>query len=336
MLSILLTILKILGIILLVIIGIIVLFLLILCIPIRYRAKGHKEEDVGVEATVSFLLHLIHAKITYDGNDAIVNVKILGITVYPKKEKPKKKKKKKSKKAKKAKKVKKPESEKTKADMPDKPERESNETGEKASEYIEPVTKAEAVAKEKTVTSKELSDDLDIDDFDIDDFSSDDLEQSKRRRNRKSEEDEKATLSERWDRFANKLRNIYNKYNEFKAILNDKRFKHTVKVLKKKVVQLFKHTFPRKLRGYVEFGFEDPSITGYITAVLGAVYGMYGRSFNISPDFENKKFNLKGSMKGHVRFMTLILLVLNVILRPDCRYTYRMIKKAIGNEEGEE
>lgn len=100
MLTIVLTILKIIGIVLLWIIGIIlVLLLLILFVPVRYHADlnlpqkdlsegidEHFTEGLTADAGFSFLLHLVRGRITYPQSPQFT-VKILFFTLFPRKEK---------------------------------------------------------------------------------------------------------------------------------------------------------------------------------------------------------------------------------------------------------
>ncbi len=94
MLSIILLILKIIGIIILSIIAII-LFLLcvVLFTPIRYRITSNNKEKIYATASITWLLHLVHVHLCYqDGFSYFIT--ILGIKIYPQKEKPISKKKK--------------------------------------------------------------------------------------------------------------------------------------------------------------------------------------------------------------------------------------------------
>lgn len=353
MLSILLTILKIIGIILLVLIGIVVLFLLLLCVPIRYRANGHKEEDISLSAVVSWLCHFIHATIGYDGDEKKVTVRVFGFLVYPKKEKEPKARKSKNKKSK-NKKAKKKKAKKTKTENikekraeADRPQNEPEVQTTEALAVTEQILPVEVPKIDESpepsvvqITDEEERDELDelIDSYDFDDTPTSKKELRKRRRQEKKENKKNKknrntkSLSDRYNSFVDKLKRIYNKYTEVMNIIDDPKVRHTASVLKKKLGQVLRHLLPRKVRGYVEFGFDDPATTGYLTALLGALYGTYGKSISISPDFENKKFACRGKMRGHIRLMTYILLLLNVLLRPDCRYTYHLIKNFLGED----
>ena len=93
MLGILLTILKIIGIILLVLIGLILLAAaVILLVPIRYHGEGAREEKIlSGNVKLTWLLHMISASASLSEEGTKIRVCLFGKTIYPKTKKPPKK-----------------------------------------------------------------------------------------------------------------------------------------------------------------------------------------------------------------------------------------------------
>ena len=93
MLGILLTILKIIGIILLVLIGLILLAAaVILLVPIRYHGEGAREEKIlSGNVKLTWLLHMISASASLSEDGTKIRVCLFGKTIYPKTKKPPKK-----------------------------------------------------------------------------------------------------------------------------------------------------------------------------------------------------------------------------------------------------
>ena len=88
--AILLTILKVIGIILLVILGIVLLLIcLVLFVPVRYRIRGRfDDEEKRGTATVSWLLHAISVTAGYGAGEGVVkDLRVFGIPVLKLKEK---------------------------------------------------------------------------------------------------------------------------------------------------------------------------------------------------------------------------------------------------------
>ena len=90
MLGILLTILKIIGIILLVLIGLILLAAaVILLVPIRYHGEGAREEKIlSGSVKLTWLLHMISASASLSEDGTKIRVCLFGKTIYPKTKKP--------------------------------------------------------------------------------------------------------------------------------------------------------------------------------------------------------------------------------------------------------
>ncbi len=86
MLAIILFILKLLSILILVVLGLVLLVLcLVLFAPVKYSSKGNKYgEELRIQALVTYLNPIVRVKVHYP-DETIVQVKILGITVYPRK-----------------------------------------------------------------------------------------------------------------------------------------------------------------------------------------------------------------------------------------------------------
>lgn len=82
-----LSVLKIIGWILLGLLGLILLLLfLLLFVPVRYKAKGHYDEDVLLDAKVTYLLHIVSVRFLY--TDAFkMTIRIFGIPIRVKKKK---------------------------------------------------------------------------------------------------------------------------------------------------------------------------------------------------------------------------------------------------------
>ncbi len=84
--TVLLTILKVIGWILLGILGLILLTVLtVLLVPIRYRADGVWKEEKYIRGRVTWLLHLLSIRVTYEKN-CFLEVRVAGFLIYPKKE----------------------------------------------------------------------------------------------------------------------------------------------------------------------------------------------------------------------------------------------------------
>lgn len=83
MLSVILTILKIIGIIILVLLGLLLLIiLLILFVPIRYRVNAEHGDALMINGRVSWLFHIIHARVDKSDQGSRICIRLFGFLVY--------------------------------------------------------------------------------------------------------------------------------------------------------------------------------------------------------------------------------------------------------------
>ena len=108
--------------------------------------------------------------------------------------------------------------------------------------------------------------------------------------------------------------------------LTDETHKSAFQRIKKDLLTLSKRLSPRTLSGYVRFGFDDPYNTGRVLAGLSVLYPFYGDKVDIYPEFEEKVLEGDIYMKGHIRGIHLLIIVLKLILDKDIRKTYQDFK----------
>lgn len=68
----------------------------------------------------------------------------------------------------------------------------------------------------------------------------------------------------------------------------------------KSVVQLARHVLPRRWKGYLHFGFDDPAVTGILTGFVAMVYPFGQTSFSLEPDFQQACFDAACQGRGRI------------------------------------
>ena len=99
--------------------------------------------------------------------------------------------------------------------------------------------------------------------------------------------------------------------------------KQALLFLKGKGFLVLRHMLPVKIQGNLHFGFEDPSITGQVLAVAGMVYPLYGKTFRIIPDFEQQVLEGEVNLKGRVFGGYLLLQAWQIYRCKEIRRTYQ-------------
>ncbi len=127
------------------------------------------------------------------------------------------------------------------------------------------------------------------------------LSTKKRKTKKKKQKSEKLSMFQ-------KLKNLFKNRDEV-AELIEETSPHAVKAFKR-IKKLILHVLPRRLSGELCFGFSDPSTTGKVLGLISAIYGAMGPLLDLSPDFENERFDCNISFKGRIRIFTVALILI--------------------------
>lgn len=313
MIHVILTILKILGIVLLAILLLaIVLLSVILFVPIRYVIKADYHDKAYACVSASWLLKLLRFKLVYDEQGLRYKLKLLFISLMdsdsdaddedkpPKKER-KPKKEKKTKKEKKSK----------QDNKEDKKSQKDNKSEEKES-------------KGQDHSESEADDNIDnnaVNDKPATDSSFD-------------ETDDASAFGNPVVNFFEKIRsgieNAYYKTAEFKermsqkiadisGFINDEANKEFVRFMKTQLGIVLLHIAPRRYTVRIRFGADSPDVTGKVTGIVSVVMAFLRRdvkkrkgTFEYIPVFDEKALDADIYMKGRVRISRLLLVAWRV------------------------
>ena len=362
MLSVILLILKIIGITILVLLGILLfIILIVLFVPIRYWVRVEHGDAINLNAGVSWLLHLVHTRISQTGGERRIWLRIMGILVYDSLRPPKVKKLR--------------HREKTKANT-----KANTKVNTKANTEANTEADTEAkgiIASKDEIGSEDRKKPLDVKREDIKGSIKDNITQNKvnpKDAVKESIHEEKSIKDEiKNDDFknnetkhddigfirklANSFRNIKSKIKGFflgiktkikklfqklfsikdKATLildfisddsNKRGFRFTYEVLRK----VLKHILPRKLRSRLIFGTGDPCSTGQALGVFAILYSFYGDKIQVTPDFENKVFKGSHYARGRIRSFTLLIIAIKLLFDKrfkDLKMNFQLLKEAL-------
>lgn len=321
MLSILLLILKIIGIILLaILLFILAVLFLILFVPIRYKIKANRtgiSEDPPVNAVVqvSWLMHLLHVKANYPG-ETYVTARILGFPVFkfPEAEETKKKKADKARK-----KAEKETSQNKKEDNQNKKEENNIVTEENSEPNSDTVTvieeKTEAETENAAVDSVINASDEKKSIFD----KINSLFQK---------------IKETIELIKDKITHIQDTITEAKEnasyyidVLQSDTFKESLDLAMGELKRILKSIKPRKCRIYVEEGMADPATTAQILAIYGMFYPLLYKSVSVVGNFEEEIIKADVYIKGHITIFVLVYAALKLFFSRKIRKMIALFKK---------
>ncbi len=279
--TVLLTILKILGIVLGSLLGLVLLLLvLVLFVPIRYRGdlaySDQIEDSFSLKLKASYLLHIFSINFSLLHGDTDLKFKIFGITIDFEKikennsKRKKKKRKTKKKKKKTVQKQKKPET----VDASTKKQVDVN-----SEKKIEEIPK-QSEKKKKSVFKKLKELYNKFIDF--------------------------------WKRLKTKIKEILETKDRIVEFLENKENQEAFHVVLQGIGKILKHIMPRKHLVKMKFGLEDPSLTGKILGAIYATSALIGIRYDIEPNFEQKIIVVDAWAKGHIRIFSVLIIALKI------------------------
>ena len=301
--------------------------LTVLLVPIRYRADGVWKEEKYIRGRVTWLLHLLSIRVTYE-KELLLEVRVAGFLIYPKKER--------SGKRKKAASGADAEEGVGDADadtnvldadgakMPSADVKTLGESAPAAGTTDEPQTQTVAEASEPQ--------------------SADPNEASA------SEADAQATdsdaapehsagsffekLSGKLSQVTDRLRGMQQKTDRlkqqtayYKRIWDQPQTRQAIRVGFYELGEIIRHVLPRKLEVFGIVGTGDPASTGQIMAIQGMLYPWHKGNIRLEPDFEEKYIEGELHLKGRIRLGTLGICGLRILLNKNVRRLIRILRK---------
>lgn len=292
MISVILTVLKALGIILLVILGILLLAIgLLLFVPVRYRADGaYQDKKVNLSGHFTWLLHAVSAKIFFEpGQPFHIHVRLFGIPVFDNLKKARKSSQKEEKAAGKKKKNKKAGKKKNKND----------------GEYTDTEIQAAAIEDTEQMFESEKNTSASDDRHQV-------LPLAEASQTPKMSIIQKIknffgkliqffkNMMYTFHRICDTITKVQNNIRYYWDILQQESTKSAICKCKTQLWRIVKSLLPRKYQVHLHLGFEDPAVMGEVMAVWGALYPFHEGRIDLVPEFgqtvAEADFTLKGRM----------------------------------------
>lgn len=308
MIDILLVILKILLIVIGSIIGLAVfLLVIVLFVPINYEANGYKNNTICFEGKVTWLFRALRIKFYYR-DDINYSVNVLWKVIFSSEKDKEKESKRKNTQVKSQKSFK-----KTGHDL------KTKDNGQLEQNYLvrqdikseithdskqEIKYKEEQDVKQDKAQENEKVKKIDIDKK-LSSNNNKNVSSEKARRVKNTKKVKKSKISEKQKTLEQasedvKGSQIKDIFKQIRIFFTEDTYKGVLKFVLKHFWQMIKAVLPRKVRLRLEFGTNDPAVTGYILGFLSIFYALTGNSMVIKPDFDNQilkgDFNIKGKV----------------------------------------
>lgn len=138
--------------------------------------------------------------------------------------------------------------------------------------------------------------------------------------------------------FVNGLRAKIRKLMDLLETLGDwmdyfatEKFNRFKRLVIRQLIAILRHCLPRKIRGTVHYGLEDPAMTGKILAVICAVYPVLPGKLKIDPDFEEQVIEADVSFRGHIVPAVILYRGLRIVL---CRELWVLLRRVRNINKG--
>lgn len=291
--TVLLSILKILGIILLCILGLLVLLIMLLLFaPVSYRIRGEtRQGQTTLKVHGAWCLMALRFSFLMEQGKQLAVLKIFGIKAwkYPSDEKAKQKVEKK--------KVKKKPKKKSGEKSHKEPEKDLEQNPPAVMQEEQTEKQHEQKRQKKTHKKKFVSVFGKI---------------SKTIR----------SIVEKIKAIPQKAKNIGSKIKKVNQWIQDEQNRSAVRFALGKVIGLLKKYGPKHMKADVTYGMEDPAATGQVLAVLSVLPFLYYDKVSIMPDFEAERFYIEGSwdIKGRIQVIHLLKAAIQIWRNPDVKH----------------
>lgn len=312
MLTIFLTILKILGILLLVVIGLLILGILaILFVPLRYDGKiSYNDKNQCVATQITWLFRLICIEGGYQ-EKVYARARLLWFTLW-----------------------------KWKADEKENDKEDHLESADYSEEELDRLLEersqkeeSKEETKEETKEAKVIEEKLDEPDAEENltevqptEIEPKEVELNEAKSN-EAESTEKKPKKIQFQQIGKRIKEIKEKIKHIKEMASDQRIHRAILLLIDGAWKIVRHSLPRKIKGRAKFGFEDPSTTGQILTYVSLLYPCYAKSVELVPMFTEKVIDLDLYFRGRVRLFSLIWICVKIWFDRNFRYLYKKVKK---------
>lgn len=128
-------------------------------------------------------------------------------------------------------------------------------------------------------------------------------------------------------KICDKIKHIVNNIQYYTEIIRSETFGRAFKVCSGQVFSLLKHILPGKVEGSLHIGTGDPASTGQVLAVYGMLYPFIGNHIDIQPDFEQQIIEGELLIKGRITVCKALKTAWIIYFNKDLRRLIKLFKR---------
>ena len=127
-------------------------------------------------------------------------------------------------------------------------------------------------------------------------------------------------------KISNQVKDLSGKKDKVTDFIQEEAHKTAFLKIKDEVFRYLKKLKPKKFLAKVQYGFEDPCLTGQVLAGLSIVYPFLGEHVQITPDFEHQIFKGRVMMKGNIYAAHVAGVLIRLILCKEIRQSFKDVR----------
>lgn len=128
------------------------------------------------------------------------------------------------------------------------------------------------------------------------------------------------------ERLIDNLKHIREKKDSIIGFLKNPDNQRLFRFLKKSIKKLLKHILPRRTKGYVKYGFDDPYYTGKLLSYISLFSIAYNNDIKVIPAFDKQVIDFDFNYKGHMQLAIVLYILLRVWFDKDFKRVYNEYK----------
>lgn len=143
-------------------------------------------------------------------------------------------------------------------------------------------------------------------------------------------------IGERVDALIDKIDELNRKKDRLMRQLRDEQNQLAVKAIFRTLGKLLNHIRPRKLKAKGRLGFDDPAQTGQVFGIIGMLMPLYGEHIQLEAVFDEKIMEGELYLSGRIRIGTLLWLAIRLVARREVRRLIAQVRRmADGSKKSE-
>ena len=303
MLAVILTILKIIGIVLLCILGfVLVMLILVLVLPVRYSIDVSKmpEEKLKARMKITYFFGIVRALAKYE-DIFEVNAQVLWFNIFSMK-------------------------------IPDKDADEEEVSLDDLDDAIDDEFPDEEFSDEDLSFEDytENSEDITESDEQISDFTDHTSDTDYDEDMSEAADYDEGPLSKlkyKFDEICDKIDKVRSEIRYYYNIYNSNEGKNALRKIGKHLKKIFRKILPRKISANVTYGFSSPDLTGKVYGIYCLIADRFSRDSEVVPDFDREIFEGQIKARGYFNLWGILINGIAIVLNKDAIKIIRSVKR---------